>query len=458
MGKKLTTETFIEKAKKIHGDTYNYSKVNYVNNRTKICIICPIHGEYWQAPDAHLRGQGCPTCGGTKKLTTQEFIEKARLVHGDKYDYSKVEYVNSATKVCIICPVHGEFWQLPDYHLKSYGCPKCGINIRAKNNTKTTEQFIKEAQQIHGDKYDYSKVKYIGKNKNVCIICPKHGEFWQTPHNHLCGAGCPSCKKEYFSDIYKDTTETFIEKARKIHGDKYDYSKVNYVDSYTKLCIICPEHGEFWQRPNNHLNGWGCAKCGNKLRGKNQTKLQEQFIKDAKQVHGWKYDYSKVEYVNNKTKVCIICPEHGEFWQTPNNHLRGNTCPKCCESKLEQIVEKTLKSSGINFYFQCSSKSEIKNIGRKRLDFYLPEYNVAIECQGEQHFEPIEFFGGKKQFEIQKNSDKEKLQICMENNIYVIYFTKHEYIGKYNLKNGDGYMFCDDENLLTTIIKKIRRP
>ena len=422
MCKKLTTEIFIEKAKKIHGDTYNYSKVNYVNNRTKICIICPIHGEYWQAPNAHLRGQGCPTCGGTKKLTTQEFIEKACEIHGTKYDYSKVNYVDAKTKVCIICPDHGEFWQLPDYHLKSYGCPKCGINTRAKNNTKTTEQFIKEAQQIHGDKYDYSKVQYIGKDKNVCIICPKHGEFWQTPHNHLCGAGCPSCKKEYFSNIYKDTTETFNEKARKIHGDKYDYSKVEYVDSYTKVCIICPIHGEFWQRPNNHLNGWGCIKCSS-----NEKKTNESYSKAAREIYGDKYDYSKINYINNKTKIEIICKKHGEFYTYPNNHLyRGVECPKCSIFKLEKQIMDMLDKNKI--HYEWNYKPDW--VKPKSIDFYLSDYNIAIECQGEQHYRPIKFYGGIVKYSRQIRNDNFKKNKCDEKNIKLIYYTNVKNIQK----------------------------
>lgn len=422
MGKKLTTETFIEKAKKIHGDTYNYSKVNYVNNRTKICIICPIHGEYWQAPDAHLRGQGCPTCGGTKKLTTQEFIEKAREIHGTKYDYSKVNYVNSKTNVCIICPDHGEFWQLPDYHLKSYGCPKCGINTRAKNNTKTTEQFIKEAQQIHGDKYDYSKVQYIGKDKNVCIICPKHGEFWQTPHNHLCGSGCPACKNEYISNLYKDTTDSFIEKAKQVHGDKYDYSKVNYIDSYTKVCIICPEHGEFWQRPNNHLNGWGCIKCSG---GEKKTNIT--YIESVEKIYGKKYDYSKVDYKNNKTKITIICPKHGEFSTYPNNHLYlGVECPKCTIFKLEKQIMDMLDKNSIKYEWNYKPDW----ISPKSLDFYLPDQNIAIECQGEQHYRPIKFYGGEVRYTRQVKNDNIKKEKCIEKNIKLLYFTDVKNIEK----------------------------
>ena len=269
-----------------------------------------------------------------EKLTKEKFIEKAKEVHGNKYDYSKVEYINSQTKVCIICKKHGEFWQKPNSHLLGCGCNKCAIEKKSKLATKTTDSFIERAKKLHGDKYDYSKVEYKGKDIKVCIICPKHGEFWQMPHNHLNGAGCPKCKNEYISKKYSDTTETFIEKAKKVHGDKYDYSKVNYINSQTKVCIICPEHGEFWQRPNNHLNGWGCSKCSG-----SEKKTTKTYIEQAKLVHGDKYDYSELEYINNKTKVQIICKEHGVFETYPNNHLyMGIGCPKCTIYKLEKKV------------------------------------------------------------------------------------------------------------------------
>ena len=128
----------------------------------------------------------------------------------------------------------------------------------------------------------------------------------------------------------KITTNEIIAKAKLVHGDKYDYSKVDYVKDYIKVCIICPEHGEFWQRPHAHLQGQGCPKC----KSKKQTCTTDEFIAKAKKIHGDKYDYSKVDYSNAHTKVCIICPNHGEFWQTPNNHLRGHGCPKCKRNKL----------------------------------------------------------------------------------------------------------------------------
>ena len=257
---KLTTEDFIAKAKAIHGDKYDYSKVKYVDYLTKVHVVCPRHGEFWQRPNIHLQGKGCPKCGRERiavssRKTLEQFLQEAKRVHGNKYDYSKVELVSYLTKVVITCPVHGDFTQTPTLHLQGSGCPKCGnerIHLRM-----TTEGFREKAKQIHGDRYDYSKVEYAGNKAKVCIICKEHGEFWQEPRQHISGCGCPIC-----AGRKKMRTSDFIKKARSVHGDKYDYSKAEYKGNADKVCIICPEHGEFWQQASNHLHGVGCPKCG----------------------------------------------------------------------------------------------------------------------------------------------------------------------------------------------------
>ena len=284
----------------------------------------------------------------------------------------------------------------------------------------TTKDFIERAIKVHGDKYDYSKVKYINNRTEVCIICPTHGEFWQRPDKHLLGHGCNLCCKTGI----KSNTNTFIEKAKKIHGNKYDYSKVNYVNNHTKVCIICPKHGEFWQTPNSHLNGNGCFDCSYETRNTYKRLGIDAFIEKAKKIHGNKYDYSKVKYTNALTKVCIICPKHGEFWQTPHMHLRGNGCQKCRQSKLEKEIELLLSKNNIKYIEQCG-KSTFSWLSKMKLDFYLPEYNIAIECQGEQHFKPIEHFGGNEEFKMVSIRDKRKRKLCDENHIKIIYYANY---------------------------------
>lgn len=352
---------------------------------------------------------------GRKKNTREDFIKKAREVHDDKYDYSKVDYVNNKTKVCIVCPKHDEFWQLAKGHLQGHGCPKCkGYKVHERC-VSTKEEFIKKACEKHGDKYDYSKVNYVNKRTKVCIICREHGEFWQTPNSHLQGCGCPKCANENKGGYCRSSKEDFIKKARKVHGNKYDYTKVEYVNNYTKVCIICPEHGEFWQTPHSHTQGNGCQKCSGKY-----SPTKEEWIASVRKVHGYKYDYSKVDYVNSATKVCIICPEpeHGEFWQTPHSHLRGQGCPKCNLSHFERSVMNYLNENGITYDYQ----KRFSWLRKQSLDFYLPDYNVGIECQGGQHFFPVEHFGGDKEFKNTLERDKRKNALCEKHGVKLLYF------------------------------------
>ena len=278
---------------------------------------------------------------------------------------------------------------------------------------KTKEEFIKEATDKHEGKYDYSKVEYVNSATKVCIICNEHGEFWQKASHHLSGHGCPKCGVKNRNEKNTLTKEEFVNNARKVHGDKYDYSKVEYVNNRTKVCIKCSEHGEFWQKPSNHLSGNACPKCSNVY-----VPTKEEWVEKARRVHGDKYDYSKVDYVNAMIKVCIICHEHGEFCQIPNSHLNGSGCPKCNLSHLERSVMNYLDDIGITYDYQKC----FVWLGRQTLDFYLPDYNVGIECQGEQHFFPVERFGGDKRFKKTLERDKRKKALCEEHGIKLLYF------------------------------------
>ena len=353
------------------------------------------------------------------KKTNKQFIEEANIRHDFKYDYSKTQYINKREKVCIICPIHGEFWQEASSHLKGCGCPKCGKESSQKRQSLNTEQFIKRAKKVHGNKYDYSKTEYINSSTKVCIICPIHGEFWQRPTEHLRGRGCKKCGD--LSVGIKNsriTTDEFIERAKKVHGDKYDYSKTEYISPRKKICIIDKEFGEFWMMPYAHLNGQGCPSMRGEKISKANSKSKEKFIEDAIQIHGDKYDYSKVEYKGAFEKVCIICPKHGEFWQRPTEHLSCCGCPICKSSHLEMEIKNWLDNNNVEYVYQYRNKI----FGLQSLDFYLPKYNIAIECQGEQHFRPVKYFGGIKEYNKVKKLDKIKKEICDNNNIKLIYY------------------------------------
>ena len=249
-----TTEEWIKKAREVHGNKYDYSKVMYLKSKTKVTIGCKEHGDFEQTPGNHLNlEQGCSKCGGNYNYTTEEWIEKAKEVHENKYDYSKVEYINKNTKVIIICKVHGEFEQTPGNHVNNYGCYKCGGTYNY-----STEEWIKKAKEVHGNKYDYSKVEYIRSCEEIIIICNScKYEFNQVANSHMQGGGCSKC-----SGKYSYTTEEWVEKAKEVHKNKYDYSKVEYINTNTKVKIICIDHGEFEQTPNAHVNQQqGCPCC-----------------------------------------------------------------------------------------------------------------------------------------------------------------------------------------------------
>ena len=388
------------------------------------------------------------------KYDLKIFIEKAKNIHKDKYDYSRVEYIDSKTKICIICPKHGEFWQTPANHLKGCGCPKCSFKKLSDLKLKTTNKFIEDAKNIHGDKYDYSKVEYKDNKTKVCIICPKHGEFWQNPNSHLQGCKCPKCSRENMPK--KNNIDDFIKKAKNIHGDKYDYSETKYNGIVHTIKIKCPIHGEFYQKPYVHLMGCGCPTCSD-----NKKLTTEEFIRRSTEKHGDKYDYSKSKYINNRTKVIIICHkkdkngiEHGEFYTTPHSHMQGSGCPKCKQNyRLENEVRLLLNKNNITF----EEKPTLNGLKYKlplKPDFYLPNEKIMIECQGEQHFKPINFgnYDKKtinKKFEENLIRDKIKEEYCKKNGIKLIKYT--------NLKIKDNNLIKSKEKLLKEIKYDYRR-
>ena len=252
MARRLTTEEFVEKAREVHGSRYGYERAVYVTSKKKVTITCPEHGDFEQEACGHLQGAGCAKCGGTGRLTTEGFIEKARTEHGGRYSYARTVYVNARSKVTITCPAHGDFEQTPHDHSRGFGCLKC----RHDSDRLTTEEFISKARAVHGEGYEYERAVYLGSMKKVTITCPEHGYFEQTPNRHLSGGGCPKC-----AGNATPTTEEFIEKAREVHGSRYGYERAVYVATMKKLVITCPDHGDFEQEAKGHLQGRGCSAC-----------------------------------------------------------------------------------------------------------------------------------------------------------------------------------------------------
>jgi hypothetical protein len=275
---------------------------------------------------------------------------------------------------------------------------------------KTTEEFIEQAIKKHENRYDYSLVDYKTNSKNITIICPVHGNFEQRPSHHLHGSGCNFC---YGTRKYSN--DEFIDKLKKVHNDNYDYGLVNYDGAFSLIKIRCIKHDYiFTQKANNHLNGQGCPICG----GTKKLSTKD-FIKQAIETHCDKYDYSLTRYINNTTKVKIICKKHGEFHQRPYNHKKGEGCPICNTSKGELFIDKFLKENNIKYNRQYKFKN-CKHKHVLKFDFYLPTYNTCIEYDGEYHFIP--HWGDKDglQFDLNKIRDKIKNDYCEKNTIKLI--------------------------------------
>lgn len=430
----LTTfEDFLEKAHAVHGDKYDYSRVKWNKVTDKITIICPEHGPFTQAAINHYwTKQGCPKCGLkklglNKKHSLEEFLRLAREEHGDKYDYSLVtQYINGTTPVKIICKTCGAiFEQKPKMHIKGHGCIYC-----ANNRILGNEEFIRRAIEVWGSKYSYSKVEYKGNKKKVIVTCPIHGDFQTIPYDFLQGHGCPECGIESIKEKRRRKPEELLRLANEVHHGKYDYTKAVFTNKRNKITIICPKHGEFEQSLGNHLLGQGCPKCKTEMQADLFSKSAEDFIKQARSVHGNFYDYSLVEYKNNKTDVIVICPKHGKFKVAPQDHIAGgNGCPICAESKLERKVRLALDKKGIQYIHPARNFDWLRYERKQHLDFYLPEpYNVAIECQGFQHF-VADDRTGEEGLALRKEMDINKYNLCKEHGIRILYFsTKESYL------------------------------
>lgn len=283
----------------------------------------------------------------------------------------------------------------------------------------TTEEFIEKSTRVHNGKYSYENVVYTGIFNKVKIEClvDYHGIFEQSPDAHINqNAGCPKC-----SNNKKLDREYFIEKVTETHNGKYSYENVVYVDRFTNVEIVCPIHGIFLQKPREHLVGKGCQKCQLVSIGLSHTGNLNNFINNARKVHGERYTYDEqCVYIKQDIKVKIFCnvPGHGYFEQTPDNHIRGNRYPKCNYSKGEESIHEYLLSVEI-FNTPQFSFIDCRNKYPLPFDFYIEcDYRFGlIEFQGKQHYESCDFFGGEEAFEYRKYNDNIKAKYCEDKNI-----------------------------------------
>lgn len=376
--KKLSQMEFIDKALSRAKRPIDLSMFVYVNSSTKGVAICPTHGEFLISPNALMNRIGCPHCAliersYKRRMTHEEFIVRATERHGEVYDYSLVKYEGSQGRVRIICPTHGEFSQSANAHIAGQGCPKCGNERVGLRVRLSQDDFVSQARKIHGDRYDLSEAIYLGRTKKITVICKDHGAFYPTAGNFgYLGSGCPACGRARVGAKSRKPLSHYVVAGAKRHLGRYGYSGLFYEDATAYLKIICPEHGEFTQIANDHLKGVGCEKCARPIFN------TSTFINAAKKIHNGKYGYDKVRYSGATDKVIITCPNHGDFTQTPNMHANmAQGCPRCAK------VGPSTGQLEIFDFLNKYSKPELGfKIGRKELDVFIAEKNIAVEYHG----------------------------------------------------------------------------
>lgn len=358
-----------------------------------------------------------------KKLEFDEFVRRARSKHGDRYQYLPDNFDGATKYTTIICPVHGVFKQVAEAHYRGQGCPRCRNDSASDRCKMPFDEFVRRSRIEHGDRYEYLSTIYDGTGFKTQIVCPDHGMFEQLAMNHLVGHGCPKCAEIVRCRKRRSSTREFIEKARRKHGNRYGYSRVEYVDAHTNVIIICQNHGEFAQTPNGHLGGHGCPTCKPIIIGNKKRSNAQEFIKKAKRIHGNKYGYEKVEYARNDAEVIIICQDHGEFQQTPKNHLGGQGCP-ICKHKGEANVGAILLDM-----FQRVARQAPLRIHRRtyKFDFQIQDFArlIYVEYHGEQHYRPVDFAGkgdewAAQQFSKIQRHDQIKADWCKRNSYPLI--------------------------------------
>lgn len=356
-------------------------------------------------------------------VTREEVIKRCKEVHGEKYDYSITEGVQNVNcKIQYICPKHGLVEQTFHNHISGKECYKCSYENRAKKRTRTTEQFIEECRENHPDieNYDFSKTDLSKKDSlgRVIITCKKHGDFKVRPLQFKRGQGCLKC-----SGYIKDDEE--VKKELSLIHPELDFSETEFSkhDDKYRVSVFCPKHGYRFLNYYNLIYGQGCDLCRfDKIREKEVLKI-EDFMQRKDLFHkNDDYTYDKVDLLNKdeNSKITVTCKKHGDFKVNVFNFLnRGCGCPSCRASRMERIVRDFLVKEG----FEFTQQETFSWLGKQSLDFYLPKMRMAIECQGGQHFRPIEKFGGKEAFNALVKRDERKRQLCEKNGIKILYFS-----------------------------------
>lgn len=321
--------------------------------------------------------------------------------------------------------VHGEFKILPNKLFnEGQGCPKC-----SKKRKIDYDYAVHQANLVHNGLYGYKDIIKGTPLKIVCE-CKEHGEFQMSFQHHLSGQGCPKCRYIKSGQKVRKNHSDFIKQVNELHTNIEEYDILSeYITNKDYIDIYCKctdengnEHGLFKLSPNNILsvNKEWCPKCGMQKNILSRRNSEEKWIEKAKKKHRGKYIYDeKLNYTDSSHKVNILCPTHGYFSMAARNHLFGQGCPICKESKLEKEVAALLSDNNIEFIPQ----KRFKWLGRQSLDFYLTEYNLAIECQGKQHFGLGGWSSSQEEFVAIKERDELKRKLCEVHGIKILYYT-----------------------------------
>jgi len=449
---------------------FNYSKIRYVNSTTPVKIVCPEHGNFEMLLDIHVNSKfGCKKCSLTQnsiraRIKRDDFLNKAKEKYGDQFNYSKMNYIKYDQSIVITCIKHNEsITTTPFIHLltKFGGCKKC-LNeyMHHVKSHYTPQEFINKLEAIFGNKYDYTLTDYQSCRTKVSLRCKKHDRIFKLlPQTLLHGVGCPICeteekqtmrmnianalkyreefrkrqleKKEISKQVLVDKpsgiaygVDEFLRLAKLIHGDDFDYKyiKEDFKNLNTDVRIICKKHNFiFSQKPVKHLKGQGCPRCIGRHRD------TASFIKEVKEIYGDYYDYSNTVFKGTTTHVIVKCKYHDSFKITPIEHLRGKGCPNCYTSLMELSLYHYLLNNLDTDVIHQQQFSWLKTTRTMPLDLYIPEYNIAIECQGEQHFSPQKGFGGSAAYKHQCEKDKLKFNLCKDHGITLIYYSRTTY-------------------------------
>ena len=331
-----TLESFVAAAKEKHGNLYTYPDQPWPPVGQAVGVVCKQHGEFHQRYLNHVRGAGCPICwesrrGKALRLTSED-VEKAIRKVFPEYAVDASSYSGNRSKLEVCCPSHGKFLANYSDLVRGHGCPKCGkIKSRESKVAASKERMRSDLSSMYPElTFPNFDLEFTSTTARLTIICKKHGESTKRAHEMVNkGEGCPSCGKESSIAKRRVSKDEAISRFISVHGNTYDYSKFRIAEAMGNSTIVCKKHGEFQQTPQAHWTGQGCPLCGVERRASASIIPFDVFVKNAREIHGNRYEYVESTYQGTSKNLTIICKEHGEFSQLAVSHLSGCDCPSC---------------------------------------------------------------------------------------------------------------------------------